>query len=659
MKRELQTLYIKYDGHFKTLSKISLAQLILKIVHLKGDGTSLRQIEVELSVVLLSTVPRKDIEAAISYLIKEKKLHAKSNRHFIHPNYKKELDNAIQENDRLHDYIINKYFNQAESSIRDIKIWFQDTTILFFEKYSYEWFQQVTTKRNYDASMVPNICSIADETLITANNILSADKDWLKQQYCKFFESDGPEEVLLFWFYGISMLSSRLITAKNYADKITIEMFKDSKLILDTNILMILDLEGHELSDSLIALESVLMNLNIKLSYFCSTREEYLRAMSAKHVELVNVFENYDIDVLNASECPFIKTAIKRGCCKGEDIDKMFQALMIIPEKFHSMICISVEDGAAIISAIEAGENNSELQRKINDIYKRRTKRDKRDRPLIHDAGMVNGAIFLRKTERCWIISCDSTMKLYAIQNCLRDEEEIVVGLDILLGLLAVNNGGAGIDASNFAPLFKNLVKQSLIPERATFEVRDLAFMLSTNTNIHQLPDDKVIEIAQQVKRQRICGVDDETISLFLRRTIEGTKIGIAKDLEEARNHESIAIMERNRAERERDELCLHLERKRRGELHDQYDRERRRTLTITIIIPIITGVLIFLSLIKLNDNNSLVQYLIGIGVEVAVGIIFLIPVRKRIFSRYSEKKIDIDLTIRKEIEDIKKNANQ
>ncbi len=45
MKRELHTLYIKHDNQFKTLSKIALSQLILKIVHIKGDGTSLRQIE--------------------------------------------------------------------------------------------------------------------------------------------------------------------------------------------------------------------------------------------------------------------------------------------------------------------------------------------------------------------------------------------------------------------------------------------------------------------------------------------------------------------------------------------------------------------------------------------------------------------------------------
>ena len=77
----------------------------------------------------------------------------------------------------------------------------------------------------------------------TREHLNEEDKKWLKEQFVKFIDSDDAEDNLLFWYYGISMFSSRLITARNYADGITIDMFRDSKFILDTNILMILDLE--------------------------------------------------------------------------------------------------------------------------------------------------------------------------------------------------------------------------------------------------------------------------------------------------------------------------------------------------------------------------------------------------------------------------------
>ena len=242
MKRELHTLYIKHDGQFKTLSKIALSQLILKIVYLKGDGTTLRQIEAELTTVLTSPVSQKDIEDAIRILIKERKLNVKSNRHFIHNDYKDQIKKEVDKNNDLLSKVLDKYFSKAESTNENIEKWFVDTAISFFEKYSFEWFQQITYKGKNSSNSVPNIHEILDNILLNNTSIIDNDKDWLKVQFLKFVDSEDADDNLLFWYYGISMFSSRLITARNYADGITIDLFKDSKFILDTNILMILDL---------------------------------------------------------------------------------------------------------------------------------------------------------------------------------------------------------------------------------------------------------------------------------------------------------------------------------------------------------------------------------------------------------------------------------
>ncbi len=260
MKRALHTLYIKHDSQFKTLSKIALSQLILKIVYLKGDGTFFPHIESELTTVLSSPVSKKDIEDAIRILIRAHKLNAKANRYFIHNDYKQELTNEIESNKNLLYGIIEKYFSKAESNKQDIENWFNESIICFFEKYSFEWFHQITYKGKNGSNAVPKIEEILDTTLLRNTSIKPEDKDWLKSRFIKFIDSEDTNDNLLFWNYGISMFSSRLITARNYADGITIEMFKNSKFILDTNILMILDLEEHELSKSLESLKPFLSN---------------------------------------------------------------------------------------------------------------------------------------------------------------------------------------------------------------------------------------------------------------------------------------------------------------------------------------------------------------------------------------------------------------
>ncbi|MGV8114753.1 MAG: hypothetical protein AB2L17_17840 [Lentimicrobium sp.] len=660
MKRELHTLYIKHDSQFKTLSKIALSQLILKIVYLKGDGTLLKHIEAELSTVLSSPVSKGDVEDAIRVLIKARKLHVKSSRYFIHNDYKDDISQEVANNKKLLSKVIDKYFAKAESNITDIENWFNDAVIIFFEKYSFEWFQQIVYKGKNGSNAVPNLNEIIDNTLLNNLKIIEADKEWLKSQFIKFIESDDSEDNLLFWYYGISMFSSRLITARNYADGITIEMFKDSKFVLDTNILMILDLEEHELSKSLESLETILEQLNISPIYFHTTRAEYLRAMEWRRSETVSVFDNYELSVLKSSDCPFIQTALRRLCKDGADVNRMFENLMNLPTLFNDSLPVKSYDYSELSEAIESGRNDPTLKFEINETYKKRTGRDKRENPVIHDAGIITGAQFLRKTEKCWIITIDSTLKRYAIEHCIRDENEIAVGLDVVIGLMAVNSGGVNIDASNFAPLFKNLIKYSLVPESVAFEVKDLAFILRTDIKVNELPDDKVIEAAKEVKRLRISGEEEENIALYLRRFIEGDTAEMIRDVEEARSQASIDKEKRDEAERERDLAYAEIRDTKRGQLRNQYDTNLRNNRAKMVLIPLTVGAILFFVIrFGLNDSRELVKYLVGLSISLIFGIIPLFPLNRKLVKKHSEYVNDINRVVENEISELKKKAKE
>lgn len=659
MKRQLHALYIKHDGAFKTLSKIALAQIILKIVHIKGTGVLIKQITAELNNILLGTIPHKDIEDALKHLIHEEKIHAKEGRYFVHSKYQNELAKAEAENRKLHQAVLDKYFKKVESEPTDIEVWFQETTIKFFEKFSFEWFHQMAYKGRNSSNHVPNLNEIIDEVILASDKINATDKEWLKTQYFKFIDSEDATDNLVFWQYGISMFSSRLITARNYADGISIELFKNGKFVLDTNILMILDLEEHELSESLKSLEKILETLKITPVYFASTRDEYTRAMSWRKKETVNIFNNYTFEVLKASDCPFIRTALKRGCRQEEDIINMFDVLLNMPEKFQESLKIVNYDFKELEDAIEFGRNDEKLKKTLNEIYKRRTSRDKRENPLLHDAGLIRGAEYIRKEEnKCWLLTNDSNLKFYAIENCLRDDSEIAIGLDVLIGLLAVNSGGVGVDASSFAPLFKNIVKYALIPETDAFEIRDLAFILSTHTKINELPDERVIEVAKEVKRMRVSGASEETVSLFLRRVIEGDKLTLVKDIREVIEREQLAKSQREQADKEKEVFVQSYRSRRKGELQDKYDSELRKNRLMILLIPSIIGLILYFTIKKLLPNQShLNQLLIGFVPEVVCGILPMFPLNKKFVKKHSEYVTKIDDTIDREIIELKNQA--
>lgn len=660
MKRQLHTLYLKHDSNFKTLSKIALSQLLLKIIYFSVTGASKTHIATEIEGVLSSKISSRDVDDALMHLIKEKKIHTKANRYFIHNEYMKILDKTQEENELLHKKVLEKYFSKAESDVGDVGIWFQETTIKFFEKFSFEWFYQVVHKKKNGSINKPNLALIIDETLLKASKLKGSDKEWLKQQYLRFVESEEPDETILFWHYGLSMFSSRLITARNYADKLSIDMFKESSFILDTNILMILDLEEHELNKSLESLEKVLEQLNIRPVYLNTTREEYIRAMEARRNDTVRVFDNYAIKVLKASKCPFIQTALARRCSTGEDVKRMFDPLLDVPGHFHEHLKIEKLDYQDLVDAVKEGEEDEALKMKINDVYKKRTGRDKRDNPKLHDAGMIGGAHYLRKKEKCWIVTNDSTLKLYAIANCLRDESEIAVGLDVILGVMAVNSGGVAVDASNFAPLFKNLIRLSLIPESDAFEVRDLAFILNTDTKVNELPEERVIEIAKEIKRRRIAGEDDEALALFLRRVIEGDKLSITREYAQAKQAEQLALRQKEDADKEKEIFIHNYRMKRIGELRNQYDRGRRINIFFMFFIPILIFFLLRLALKDLvPSTDPKIQFVVNMLIEVVAALVPLVPINKRILRKYSTYVNEIDNKVEQEVFDLLKKAKE
>ncbi len=94
----------------------------------------------------------------------------------------------------------------------------------------------------------------------------------------------------------------------------------------------------------------------------------------------------FEINVLKSSDCPFILTALKRRCINGNDVQRMFKSLMDLPNFFNDSLPIINYDYAELNEVVETGQTDEGLRSKINEIYKKRIGRSKREKPLAHDA---------------------------------------------------------------------------------------------------------------------------------------------------------------------------------------------------------------------------------------------------------------------------------
>ena len=337
----------------------------------------------------------------------------------------------------------------------------------------------------------------------------------------------------------------------------------------------------------------------------------------------------------------------------------------ILTDVFVNEVKVKMFDDRELDDIIEKGQENESLIQKLNEIYRNRHKykkngsnnssqskviKDKRKRPLMHDAGLISGAEFLRKQQNCFILSRDITVKQYGIENALRDEQAISIGLDSLISMFALDNGGIDIDPTNFKPLFANIIKLALIPERDTFQLADLARMLDVEEQISELPSADIIEIAKGVNKNKLIGLDDEKITVELTRSFQNHKLKLKHDLDASKKEILLERGEKDKYKKTYEKTESALRKKYYDEFMQSYENKLlRNRILFYIVFPIITIGLTFLViyLTKKSEGNAMVSNAIGLVINILTWIItsiFVVKPKLRRTYKTSVSQIEKDV---------------
>jgi len=665
MRKKLQALYIKSDTSCKELSKTALTQLILKVIYFYDEPITNETIRTEVNGILHSNLKIDRIEDALIFLLSEEKILNQEAGYILTVSKRRKFDLALQEHEERQNRIIEKYFSHTKSKRSTIENWFENVTIDFFTEYRSEWIAEkaykVRAENAYDG-----LRSIVKKETYQDSDIDSEDKDWLIAQYINFFNSSDEDLNSIFWDYGTCAYSSSLITADNAANQITIDTIKNSKFILDTNILMYLTLEGGRYYESYNALGKIFKELKIQPGYFYITRDEYIRSVANKKEQIINIINNYEETIIEQLDDDFIKTAKGRQCISEEDYIRFFDDLLDLPTEFSNEIKLELFDDENIKSNIEKGSEDEELIELLNSIFKNRhnyrgdathseiliDEKGKKRKPLMHDAGLIRGAEYLRTQENCFILSREISVKQYGILKAVRDEPFISIGLDTLIGLLAIDSGGIDIDPTNFKPLFAKIIKLALLPEKGIFQVEDLVRMFDIEQNISNLPDEDVISIAHDMHKYQMSDMNDSKITVEIQRKFQSAKMRLKSDLNSAKAE---LIGERKQKDiykksSEQAENALRIKVKKEI-LTENRLWYRRQRLLYFLYLPLITVILTFLIVFQIKNNlfESWLSHLIAILINiVAWFIIDFFVMLPKLTKKFKSRLSDVDKEVEK-----------
>lgn len=657
MKKVLQTIYLRVDSASKSLTKRALAQFILKVIYSFNNPPRKDEITGELNSILKATIGKDKIEPAFELLLSEGKVSEQHGKYIISPAKREKIDIAVTEFENRQQRIIERYFSPIDTSKNHIAQWFEEVTIEFFNEYSSEWISDLCLTTNGVLKTKHQGIQVILDLVTEANkNVLAKDREWLKSQYLKFLQSNDTDVASILWAYGTSRFSSTLIVANTSADPITIDEFTDAKCILDTNVLMYLDLEKGRFAESFKSMETIFINLNISPVFFFITRDEFTRTMDHKKKDIIRIIENFSPAVVAATSDPFLQTALHRECKTTEDFEQFFNQLMDVPELFSELLEIKMHDHLELNDAILKGQKDEKLKERINKVYKRKWHMNKRKNALLHDAGLFSGAESVRKEGKCFILSRDSSINEVALENPAKNEMPIAIGLNTLINLLAIDNGGTDIDPTNCAPLFASIIKLALIPERDVFKPEDLSRMLDIEMQIGNLPSKEVVDIAKEFHHNTVTGVSEEDTALQVNRRFQKAKLELQSDLDKSQKETMFEKGEKEKFVSRSHKMEEQLRKQYRGELQDKYDSERRRNKAVIFFVLPLTTIAITALFIYSAKSSSIamwIQYAIGVALNIAAwaftDFLFL---DKKIVSKYSERVNGIESAVDKRIKE-------
>lgn len=653
MDKIIKTLHLRLDSTSKSLTKNAVSQLIVKILFQSTNPLTFSQIDTEITRVLQTSIQENRIKDGLDKLLENKEIKFDDKRYSLTRTNRRTLERRYEESKERLNRIIESHFTPFHSDKQSVIEWFSDATVEFFKAYSIEWISDLCYTKTERLKTKKE--DIFEHIKRRTKNNKELNEDDHSDLITKFidaiiYKKDADLDAHL-WLYGTSAFAANLLQSSVGADPMSINAFRDSKCLLDTNVLMNIGLEASEYHDAIKKLEVIFEKLNINTGYLHITELEYVATIANKKKEILRAAGRFSFDVIKATDDHFLQSAIKRKCHLYEDFETFCQQISTPPTMLDETKEILVfNNDEALDKEIELAQNDNDKKTLINNIYKEVTGNDKREAPLLHDVGIIAGVEYLRKTEKAFILSQEISINRYSHTKPMKDDLPIAIKLETLISMLAIDNGGTDVNPLDFSTLFANMIRFDLHPDKNTFQIADLSKLLDTELQIEQLPSQEVIKIAQNLHVNRLKGLPEEEISLALNREFQDVKLKFVKDLDIVHENLSLERRENEIKTKKLSKTEEALKSRIRTEETANYERIILKNQIIWfLIIPVLFTSLTCFGIYYFNTQSTsdFTNYVIGISINVIFWILSTITYTKpRLFKKQESLKNQLDTII-------------
>lgn len=312
-------------------------------------------------------------------------------------------------------------------------------------------------------------------------------------------------------------------------------------------------------------------------------------------------------------------------CKTEEDFDRFFEEKRKLPSKVHDVLPIKLLDNdKELVDVIEKAQNDDDKINGLNKLFYDLTGHDKKQNALVHDIGLLTGTEFLRKSGKYFVVSEEVCVNLYSKNRPLSDNLPLAIRIDTLINVLAANNDGETFNAADYVPLFANIVRAGLTPDKDSFRQEELYNLYDMDEQVAQLPSEKVKEIVMEMHELILKGTDEKSLNRELKSKITKGKIKVVSDLNDTRHALNLSERERKRQESAKNQAIEVLRQTLTEDYGREYDKKTKKMkLRYRFLYPFIFFAISAIIFLFLQFNTNVVGSFLSLVIGLLGNLLF------------------------------------
>jgi len=563
--QQLTAVNLRFGTAAKSLKSLAFSDLSAKALYLSQKPLGIKEIGKKVATLIgIHSVSKDFIKDGLEELKSDGRAFEQKGQWQLNTSYRDKIKGELEKNLSASADLIKKHFPKNIDE-KQLAPWFDDALADFFIFNGDDWVQSICKGKK----ALPIGGAIITDEIVEGSikkHKLDAYSNELKNSFRGFLASKELDDQKYLASIGSAMFSARLVAADVGADPITVDELRGSTFIADTNFLFALQLESKRFAASLKALAQALLFIDAKIVFIHETKEEYVRVWTGKRGELMHLVSVYPQSVIADVDDDFAATAVARGCKNKRDFETFLDSVQYPPTEMEKGPKITELDGKEIAEQIEKAKNDVNLKSSIKQwAIKLRIigRPQKSNKALEHDASLIHVSEFEKKAgNKTYILTLDRSLQACCGERVGPHDIPQAICLEGLIQILAANNAGPGLDASNFAPLLTSIIAKRCIPPDHFYELEDLHWLYVIQKNVAKFRPEKIKEIVLEVKKSRLAGksVRDKKLQLTVNRLYQEELQNTNEVVEEATARTQNAEAEAQKEKAERIKLQIELE---------------------------------------------------------------------------------------------------